>query len=94
MMSSTRGIMPTCQEMTRLLSDAMDRSLPFHLRMRMYIHLAICTFCQRYHDQLKLLRHMLRNHGARLDEAQHPQAPSLSPEARQRIQRTLEEPRQ
>lgn len=93
-MSPMRGIMPTCQEMSRLLSDAMDRPLPFHLRLRMYIHLAICTLCQRYRDQLKLLRHMLRNHGEQLDEAQHPQGPSLSPEAKQRIQRALEEPRQ
>ncbi len=93
-MSWVRGIMLTCREMTRLLSDAMDRSLPLHLRMRMRVHLAICTSCQRYQRQLRIIRHTLGKHGERLEEAWKPQGPSLSPEAKQRLQRALEAPRQ
>lgn len=88
------GIMPTCQEMTRLLSDAMDRSLPFHLRMRMRVHLLICTLCQQYQRQLRLIRHILRTHGERLEKTRQQQEPSLSPEAKQRLQQALEAPRQ
>ena len=91
-MSWVRGIMPTCQEMTRLLSDAMDRSLPLHLRMRMRVHLVICTLCQRYQSQLRLIRQMVRKRGERLEEARKPQEPSLSPAAKQRLQRALETP--
>ena len=91
-MSWVRGIMPTCQEMTRLLSDAMDRSLPLHLRMRMRVHLVICTLCQRYQRQLRLIRQTLRKRGERLEEARIPQEPFLSPEAKQRLQRALEAP--
>ena len=91
-MSWVRGIMPTCQEMTRLLSDAMDRSLPLHIRMRMHVHLVICTLCQRYQSQLRLIRQMLRKRGVRLGEVRIPQEPFLSPEAKQRLQRALEAP--
>jgi hypothetical protein len=89
-MSWIRGIMPTCQEMTRLLSDSMDRSLPFHLRIRMRVHLLLCILCQRYQHQLRLIRHMLRKHGEQLEEAQTLQEPSLSPQTRQRLRQTLE----
>lgn len=92
-MSALRGMLPTCQEMTRLLSEAMDRSLPFHLRMRMRVHLALCTFCQRYQRQLRFIRHMLRKHGGRLEETRKSQEPSLSSEAKYRLQRALEVPR-
>ncbi len=88
-MSVRRWIMPTCQEMTRLLSDAMDRSLPFHLRIRMQVHLAMCTLCQRYRRQLKLIRDMLRHQGNQLNTAWDLHEPSLSPEAKQRLQRAL-----
>ena len=71
-MSWVRGIMPTCQEMTRLLSDAMDRSLPLHVRMRMLVHLVICTLCQRYQGQLRLIRQMLRKRGGQLEEVRIP----------------------
>lgn len=81
--------MPTCQEMTRLLSDAMDRSLPFHLRIRMQVHLGMCTLCQRYQRQLKLIRGMLRHQGDQLNTAWNLREPSLSPEAKQRLRRAL-----
>lgn len=91
-MSWVRGIMPTCQEMTRLLSDALDRSLPLHVRMRMQVHLVICTLCQRYQSQVRLIRQMLRTRGERLEEVRIPQEPCLSPEAKQRLQRALDAP--
>jgi hypothetical protein len=83
-------MLPTCRDMTRLLSDAMDRTLPFHVRMRMRLHLRICVACERYKHQLTLIRNLLRKDGAQLIDHYRPQKPCLSAEAKARIQRALD----
>lgn len=80
----------TCQDMSRLLSDALDRSLPWHTRLRMRLHLRICILCRQYQQQLTLLRDVLRKSGTKLNEANRVNAPALSPEAKARIQRALD----
>ncbi len=87
-MSKLSKMMFTCQEMSRLLSDAMDRSLPFHVRARMRVHLWICVLCQRYKQQLTLLRAVLRTNGTKLSDGA--EQPRLSPDAKARIKRTLD----
>jgi hypothetical protein len=83
-------MLPTCQDMTRLLSDAMDRTLPFHMRLRMRIHLFMCALCERYKRQLTLLRDVLRTEGAQLHDDGSTQKPRLSAEAKERIARALD----
>lgn len=46
------GVTPTCRSITRLISDAMDRPLPWRKRIALYLHRMICIGCARYHDQL------------------------------------------
>lgn len=90
MMSPLSRALYTCEEMSRLLSDAMDRPLPWHTRFRMRTHLLICVLCQRYKQHLALLRAVLRNRGTKLNDDDRPNTPSLSPEAKARIQRALD----
>jgi len=80
----------SCKDTSRLISDAMDRALPFHIRIRMRLHLLICALCQRYQQQLSLVRNVLRSSGAKLDDADRSEALSLSPEAKARIHRALD----
>lgn len=82
-------MLPTCRDMTRLLSDSMDRALPFHVRMRMHLHLRMCVLCEGYKHQLGLIRDVLRKDGTRIMEADRPQKSCLSAEAKARIQRAL-----
>jgi hypothetical protein len=89
-MSRRASLIYTCQDMSRLLSDAMDRTLPWHTRLRMQLHLRICLLCRQYQHQLTLLRAVLRKSGNQLTEAEHTHAPGLSPEAKARIQRALD----
>ena len=79
----------TCKDMSQLLSDAMDRSLPWHMRLRMRTHLHICALCQRYKQQLTLMRAVLRKSGTKLNDEDRPNTPSLSPDTKARIQRAL-----
>jgi hypothetical protein len=89
-MSPLSRLMFTCHDMSRLLSDAMDRTLPLHTRVRMRAHLWICVLCQRYQQQLTILRDVLRKNGTKLNEGGGAETPRLSSEAKARIQRALD----
>jgi len=85
----TRSIF-TCQNMSRLLSDAMDQSLPWHVRLRMRAHLRICAICRRYKQQLTLIRSAVRKNSATLKDEDRLTTPGLTPEAKARIQQALD----
>lgn len=53
--------MLSCSEVTKLLSESMDRKLPVYQRMAIWIHLLMCKFCTRYRKQLLILREVARN---------------------------------
>ncbi|GKS59561.1 hypothetical protein YTPLAS18_30880 [Nitrospira sp.] len=85
---------PTCRDMSRLLSDAMDARLPWHVRARMHVHLRICTLCEAYQHHLALLRSVLRHDGApQIADTTTPPQSGLSAEAKERIRRTLDSSR-
>ncbi len=39
--------------MSELVTDYLDRSLPWHLRIRARLHLFLCGACTRYYDQMR-----------------------------------------
>lgn len=82
-------ITPPCQEMTRLLSEAMDRPLPLGIRMKMRLHFLICKWCERYKNQLLFLRQALRRNPDKLEGESAESQTSLSSEAKDRLKRTL-----
>ncbi|RQZ19117.1 zf-HC2 domain-containing protein [Burkholderia sp. Bp9031] len=45
-----------CRDVTRLLSDALDRSLTLYERMQVRVHLPACSGCRAYRGQIALLR--------------------------------------
>ncbi len=45
-----------CTDVTRLLSDALDRRLMLHERLQVRAHLPTCSGCRAYRGQLALLR--------------------------------------
>lgn len=45
-----------CRDVTRLLSDALDRSLTLHEHMQVRVHLPVCSGCRAYRGQIALLR--------------------------------------
>lgn len=79
---------PKCREVVRILSEAMDRPLPLGLRLKLQLHFLICCWCQRYATHLKFLRQAACAFPERVDEALPAQ--QLSPEAKERLNRALE----
>lgn len=82
-------ITPTCKDITRLLSDSMDRNLSLRQRIDIKLHLIMCVWCERYKRQLLFLRDALRHSLAYIEETGVSPTPSLPPEARERIKRAL-----
>jgi hypothetical protein len=72
----------TCRRMTRWISDALDRPLSWLQWLGLGIHLLGCPPCRRFRRAVRWLHRALP--GAPSDER-------LSPQARDRIRRALEE---
>jgi hypothetical protein len=82
-------ITPPCQDMTRLLSEAMDRPLPLGIRIKMRLHFLICKWCERYKNQLLFLRQALRRKPDEFEGEVAAPSASLSPEAKDRLKRVI-----
>jgi hypothetical protein len=52
----------SCQEASRLVSQAQDRPLTGGERWRLKAHLAACAACARYDQQLAFLRATMRRY--------------------------------
>ena len=77
--------MLSCKDVTRLISESMDRSLPLRKRIGVRFHLLICQFCARYERQLALIRETVRHLLAAEDAPGGPLGEPLSEEAKERI---------
>ena len=82
-------ITPSCEDMTRLLSEAMDRPLPLGIRIKMRLHFLICKWCERYKNQLLFLRQALRRDPDKVEGVGAASPASLSPEAKDRLKRAI-----
>jgi hypothetical protein len=79
-------ITPPCHDITRLLSQSMDRRIPLYKRLAIRLHFQICVWCKRYGQQLTVIRQASRSvpeHSERIMN-------SFLPEnARQRIKQAI-----
>ena len=77
---------PSCKEVIQLISDSMERPLPFHKRMTVRFHFLICKWCARYRRQLRFIRNILGRNPGKVGQ----NLPNvLSPEAQERIKQAL-----
>ncbi|WP_455245542.1 zf-HC2 domain-containing protein [Petrachloros mirabilis] len=81
--------MPSCRDTAKLLSDAMDRRLPLHVRIPLQLHLSACRLCRKYQKQLRLLRELFRRAPAEILNLSQSSESSLSAEAKNRIKQAI-----
>jgi hypothetical protein len=84
--------MLSCKDVTRLLSESMDHSLPLGKRVGVRLHLFVCKFCSRYERQLLLIRETIRRLVAMEDMPGELPGETLSEEAKERIRKSLRNP--
>ncbi len=45
--------MPTCRDMSELVTDYLERAVSLRRRLDMWWHLYRCEACRRYYDQMR-----------------------------------------
>ena len=78
--------MPSCRDISQLISAGMDRNLPLRKRLSIRLHVSMCGFCRRYEKQLHLLRDGVGHYA---DPDANVVEKSLSPAARARLEKGL-----
>ncbi len=81
--------LPTCKEVTRMASEAMERRLPLRQRLGMKLHLLFCALCMRYVRQLQFMRDAVQQHAAQIEDGSAPPPVVLSGDARERMKQSL-----
>jgi len=90
MMRLLLRVMPSCKDVSLLISENMDGNLSFRQRLSIRIHVSMCRLCRRYQKQLHLLRDGTCSYA---DPDTNTAAQSLSPEARARLEKVLDHAR-
>ncbi len=82
--------MLNCKEVSRLVSESLDRKFSFWQRMGVWMHLSMCKLCRGFRKDLLNLRSAARQHADDIKMYASESNFTLSEEARERIQRALE----
>jgi len=85
--------MLTCREATLLISESLDRDLPFRQRVALRGHVFRCKFCSRYRKQLRFVRDLMMQYSKREEGVLFPDL-SLSAESRERMKILLNQQEQ
>ena len=79
-------VMPSCRDISQLISDGMDRNLPLRKRLSIRLHVSMCGFCRRYEKQLHLLHEGVGHYA---DPEANVVEKSLSPAAKEKLEKAL-----
>ena len=78
-----------CREISKLVSESMERDLPLVRRLEVRMHLMMCRLCRGFARQVRLLRRAARENPQRLGPDESSPEARLSDEARERIKVAL-----
>jgi hypothetical protein len=79
--------MLSCKQASRLVSQSLERKLPYRERFALFLHLRVCDACKLFFRQLRLLRQAMQRLGRNVEQDTQI---VLSDEARKRIANKLE----
>ena len=76
-----------CKDVSKKVSESLDRKLPLHHRAMIRMHLMMCRFCWRFRKQMLILREL--SQVTDLPSESLDPAFALSTEARARIKNAM-----
>jgi hypothetical protein len=79
---------PACPEVIRILSLGMDKELSLMMRIKLRIHYLMCSFCERYMNQLKYIRQVAREFPEKIGDVSDAFLPA---DAKERMKAKLRE---
>ncbi|MCK5417274.1 MAG: hypothetical protein KAI86_06490 [Desulfobacterales bacterium] len=77
----------SCKDVSQLVSESLDRALPFYQRVLVWMHLLMCKYCSRCREQFETIRAASCHeelHGKDLDDSR-----ALSNDGRERLKKFL-----
>jgi len=74
--------MLSCKQASRLVSQSLERKLPYQERFALFLHLRVCDACTLFSRQLRVLRQAVQRIGRNVEQDTQI---VLSEEARKRI---------
>lgn len=77
--------MSRCKDITKLISDSMERKLSWWQRIDLRMHLILCGFCRRFQANVLVLRKLVTSE--KLYDG--PEKAKLSVEAKARIRNAI-----
>ena len=80
--------MPSCKEVSRLVSESMETKLPLRKQIGLWMHLSMCRLCKGFARQLRVIQAAAKQHGESEDDTSLADA-TLSDGARERIRRSM-----
>ena len=80
-----------CRDISKLVSESMERQLPFRQRMQVRVHLMLCRLCAGFARQIRLLRRAAKQDSERVAADVSTPGVALSQEAREQIKAALRE---
>lgn len=82
-------VMISCQEASRLSSEAMDRELLLSERLKLWLHRKVCGMCREYARHLALIKEASERLAHAMESLKLLPEATLSHEARERIRLSL-----
>jgi len=83
------SLMLTCRQASELASREIDGPISPWQRVHLRLHLAMCGFCRRYRDQLRLLVRLAARRGRAATASADRPSSRLPEEARERVRRAV-----
>jgi hypothetical protein len=91
MMAVLSKLTPSCKEVSRLISDSLERPLSTREKLGVKIHLWGCDLCKRYRDQLIMLQKVFEKYSISFNSEDLLGGTKLRPEAKDKIRKLLHE---
>ena len=83
--------MLNCKEVSKLVSESLDRKVSLWKRINMWMHLGMCGICWSFRKNLVLLKKLSQEYGKAIEENEFSNEAKLPNAARGRIQKRLDE---
>ncbi len=77
----------TCRDVFPYVSEMLDHDIPFIPRMKVKLHLAMCSVCSFYQQQLATIKKLSKNIGLAQEDSK--EGPELSDEKKLKIKEAL-----
>ena len=82
--------MLSCKDVSRLMSDSLEKQLPLSKRMGIRMHLMMCSVCRTARKQLLFVRQLLTGYDRWLEES-GPEKDRLPADVAERIKNEMAE---